>query len=157
MSTVTYRAHTCIDCSATVVHRFLTHEAAIKASRALGWQFRYDRRWLCPAHRTVPRYEQKARPTPTQQAPELGRLSQTFLERRLADDAEYTRRITAKQARERELAEAVFAQGRRPYTPAQAAAMDPNRVRIGLVGPVRDNARRARRISTTNTQQEQAS
>lgn len=160
----TIRTHTCVDCGRTDDIIGLDKREAARAQRARGWELRGDGRWACPDHRSkrtgrrlsTANDKRPARVEAGAKTP-LGRLSHTFLEQREAADAEYRRRIDAREARERDLAEAVFAQGRREWTPAQAAAMDPNRTRLGLVGPVRSNDKRVP-VRTRRTQEmEQAS
>lgn len=61
----------------------------------------------------------KAKPMKANEAPHLGRLSQSFLEEQARIDAEYRARIEARQAEDDALKAAVFAQNRRAYTDRQ--------------------------------------
>jgi len=116
--------HTCIDCGAVDTQEAIGLREAHAQSRALGWEHSKVRKtWRCPEHRIITRMT-KARVQKTNAAPELARLSQTFLERQAAADAEYVRIMAERQARDAALNEAVFAQGRRVLPDHLARAID---------------------------------
>ena len=114
--------HSCIDCGAYEIEETKSRDAAIQATRAKGWQMTKDYRWRCPEHRTQAR--PKVRPN-TQPKPVAawGTLSASFLERQAEINADYRRRMDEREAREAELREAVYAQGRRTLPDAQERAL----------------------------------